>query len=59
MLIIFIDTVSCRCWKSGKADRGFLLSTSRKMKIYRTVILPIVFYMGVKLGLSHRGKNVG
>jgi hypothetical protein len=40
-------------------DRGFLLSTTRKIIIYRTAILPVVFYMGVKLGLSHKGKNVG
>jgi hypothetical protein len=58
MLIVFIDTVSCRFWKSGKPVRGFLLSTSRNTKIYRTVILPVVFYKGVKLGLSHGGKNI-
>jgi hypothetical protein len=27
-----------------------------KIKIYKTIVLPVVF-MGVKLGLSHRGKN--
>jgi hypothetical protein len=29
-----------------------------KIKIYRTVILSVV-YVGVELGLSHSGKNVG
>jgi hypothetical protein len=35
-----------------------LLSKNTKIKIYRTVILP-VFCMGVKLGLSHWGWNIG
>jgi hypothetical protein len=35
-----------------------LLPKNTKIKIYRTVILP-VFCMGVKLGLSHWGWNIG
>ena len=30
-----------------------LLSKNLKIKIHRTIILPVVFFMGVKLGLSH------
>jgi hypothetical protein len=30
-----------------------LLSRNLKVKIYKTIILPVVFCMGVKLGLSH------
>jgi sorting nexin-29 len=30
-----------------------LLSKNTKIKIYRTIILPVFFCMGVKLGLSH------
>jgi len=35
-----------------------LLSKNLKIKIYRNIIFP-VFGMGVKLGLSHWGRNVG
>jgi hypothetical protein len=35
-----------------------LLSKNTKIKIYRTVIV-LLFCMGVKLGLSHRGRNIG
>jgi len=35
-----------------------LLSKNLKIKIYRTIILP-VFYMGVKFGRLHWGRNVG
>jgi hypothetical protein len=35
-----------------------LLSKNMKIKIYRTIILPVVF-MGVKLGRRHWGRNVG
>ena len=35
-----------------------LLSKNMKYKIYRTIILPGVC-MGVKLGRSHRGRNIG
>jgi hypothetical protein len=34
-----------------------LLSRNVKTKIYVTIILPVVLY-GVKLGLSHKGKNI-
>jgi hypothetical protein len=30
-----------------------LLSKNLKIRIYKTIILPVVLYMGVKLGLSH------
>ena len=61
----------CRyfCWsrlKSGNACyhsvqnllSSSLLSRNLKIKVHRTVILP-VFCMGVKLGRSHWGRNVG
>jgi hypothetical protein len=35
-----------------------LLSTNVKIKIHRTVFLPVVLY-GCKLGCSHWGRNVG
>jgi hypothetical protein len=34
-----------------------LLSKNVKIKIYKTILLPVVF-MDVKLGLSHLGKNI-
>jgi len=35
-----------------------MFSHNTKIRIYGTIILP-VFQMGVKLGLSHYGKNKG
>jgi hypothetical protein len=35
-----------------------LLSKNVKIKIYRTIILP-VFWIGVKVGRSHWRRNVG
>jgi hypothetical protein len=35
-----------------------LLSKNMKIKIYRTIILPVLLY-GVKLGLSHCGRDIG
>jgi hypothetical protein len=36
-----------------------LLSKNVKIKIYRTIILPFVFFFVVKLGLFHFGRNEG
>jgi hypothetical protein len=36
-----------------------LLSKNIKIKIYRTVICQLVFFMGVKLGHLHWGRNIG
>jgi len=36
-----------------------LLPKNLKIEIYRTIILPVFFCTGVKLGRSHRGRNVG
>jgi hypothetical protein len=35
-----------------------LISRNLKIKIYKTVILPVVLYMGAKLGLSLWGRNI-
>jgi hypothetical protein len=34
-----------------------LLSKNLMIEIYKTIILPVVLYMGVKLGLSHQGRS--
>ena len=36
-----------------------LLSKNLKIKIYRTIILPFVLYMVLRLGRSYGGRNVG
>jgi hypothetical protein len=35
-----------------------LLSRNLKIKIYKTMILNLSFYYGLKLGLSHYGKDI-
>ena len=36
-----------------------LLCKNLKIKIYRTIILPLVFFISVNRDRSHRGRNVG